>query len=147
MASLQWFQARGYCQCLHYLRICLQPVWCLAATGLNWGPARHLHVLLWPSSDWVITLSTALTTPQHWWRERRIGETLFPGIWMQRESRENVGLKSANKIFYIYILYINHFTACFCLNNFSEAIKKLLSLELRNVLSNYNLSVKSHICL
>lgn len=56
MASRQWFQARGYCQSRHYLWICHQPAWCLAAMGAELGTTRHLHVLPWPSSDWVITL-------------------------------------------------------------------------------------------
>lgn len=77
------------------------PCWRLAATRLSWGPARHLHVPLWPSSRWVITLSTALTTPQRWWGETRWGgQTWFPemtcfGCWNNHEE-----------------MLRNHFTAC-----------------------------------
>lgn len=89
MAGLQWFQARGDCQAPSQSTD-LPPTsvwWCLCRLprGRSWGPARHLHALLWPSSDWVITLWCCdnSTVP-----ETRAAETLFPDM-MQRESQED----------------------------------------------------------
>ena len=101
MASPQWFQARGYSQSLYYLQICLQPVPCLAATGLSWGPARHLHALLWPSSGWVITPSF-WQLHKHWWSDRERGVSIFrndfsPKCWRFKKSMKAYELVTFKK--------------------------------------------------
>lgn len=87
MASRQWFQARGYCQSRHYLWICHQPAWCLAAMGAELGTTRHLHVLPWPSSDWVITLDCSDNSTEG----RGRAQTLFPEMttfeWCENEDK------------------------------------------------------------
>lgn len=102
MASRQWFQARGYCQSRHYLWICHQPAWCLAwpPWGLSWGPL-DICMCCRGLVQTELLHSTALTTPQCWWRERKSPDLIsrhdyFQMLWEWRQDTVSVymGLKS-----------------------------------------------------